>query len=44
MPGAPPVKVLSLTAMRWTPFCRNAMVLPTATSFSCVPAASGPLL
>ena len=36
MSGAPPVKVLSLTPMRcWTPFCMNAMVLPTATSFSC---------
>ena len=39
MPGAPPVRLESPTAMRSTPFSRNDSVLPTAISFSCVPAA-----
>ena len=30
--------------MRLTPFCQNEIVLPTAVSCSCVPAASAPLL
>src|SRR6185437_12479681 len=44
MPGAPPVNVLSVTEIRLTPFCQNEIVLPTAATSSCVPAASGPLL
>ena len=44
MPGAPPVKLVSVTVMRAMPFCRKEMVEPTAVSFSWVPAASGPLL
>src|SRR5271165_4321878 len=44
MPGAPPVKELSVTEMRLTPFCQNEIVLPTAATSSCVPAVSGPLL
>ena len=44
MPGAPPVKLLSVTAIRWTPFCRKEIVLPTAEISSWVPAASTPEL
>ena len=44
MPGAPPVKLLSETAIRSTPSCKNEILEPTAISFSFVPAASGPLL
>ena len=40
MPGAPPVRVVSVTERRWAPFTRNEIVLPTACSFSVVPAAS----
>jgi hypothetical protein len=43
-PGAPPVRLLSVTVMRATPSCRKEMVEPTAISFSWVPAGSGPLL
>ena len=42
MPGAPPVKLVSVTEIRCTPFCRNEIVLPTAVTSSCVPAASVP--
>ena len=44
MPGAPPVKLVSVTDIRDRPFCWNEMVLPVATSLSCVPAASAPQL
>ena len=44
MPGAPPVSVVSVTDICWTPLTRNEIVLPTAVSFSCVPAASGPVV
>ena len=30
MPGAPPVKLVSVTDTRFTPFCRSEIVLPTA--------------
>ncbi len=42
-PGAPPVRVLSVAAMRWIPFCWNEIVEPTALSVSWVPAGRGPL-
>src|SRR5262249_43675254 len=44
IPGAPPVKLASVAVIRTAPFCRNETVDPTAVTFSCVPAASGPLL
>ena len=44
MPGAPPVKLLSVTDRRCTPFCSNETLLPAASSCSCVPAASAPEL
>ena len=44
MPGAPPVRLVSVADMRWTPFCRNEIVEPAAVSCSWVPAASAPLL
>ena len=44
MPGAPPVKLVSVTEIRCTPFCKSEIVLPTATTCSCVPAASAPEL
>ena len=44
IPGAPPVTGLSVTDRRLTPFCQNEIVLPTAISCNCVPAASAPLL
>ena len=44
MPGAPPDRLLSEAESRGTPFSRNEIVSPTATSFNWVPAASGPEL
>ena len=44
IPGAPPVRLLSETAIRSTPSCWNEILEPTATSFNCVPAANGPQL
>ena len=32
IPGAPPVKLVSVAVIRLTPFCRNEMVEPTARS------------
>src|SRR5215471_10300042 len=43
MPGAPPVRLVSVAVTRVTPFCRNETVEPTTISFSWVPAASVPL-
>ena len=42
MPGAPPVKLLSVAEMTTMPFSRKEIVEPTACSSSWVPAASGP--
>ena len=44
MPGAPPVRVASVTAILVVPFCWKEIVEPTALSVSLVPAGSGPLL
>ena len=43
-PGAPPVRVVSVTAIRVVPSCWKEIVEPTALSVSLVPAGSGPLL
>ena len=40
-PGLPPVSVSSVTAIRATPFSRNVILDPIATSVSTVPAGSG---
>ena len=44
MPGAPPVKLVSVTDTRVTPFCRSDIVLPAAMICTCVPAARTPEL
>ena len=44
MPGAPPVSVVSVTAIRVVPSCWKEIVEPTALRVSLVPAGSGPLL
>ena len=43
MPGAPPVRLESLEAMRATPFSENVRLEPVAESVSWVPAARAPL-
>src|SRR5262249_9096289 len=37
MPGAPPVKLVSVAEIRTTPFCKNEIVEPTAMTCSLVP-------
>ena len=42
MPGAPPVKLVSVTEIRCTPFCRNEIVVPTAVSLQLRPGRQRP--
>ncbi len=42
MPGAPPVKVVSVAVMRTTPPAEKERVEPVTLRFSWVPAASAP--
>ncbi len=44
MPGAPPVRLVSVTEIRATPFCENVIFDPLACSSNCVPAVSAPEL
>ena len=43
IPGAPPVRTLSLAPIRCTPFTVSDSVFPTAVSSSCAPAGSAPV-
>ena len=42
IPGAPPLRLVSVTVIRGTPFCRNEIVEPTALSFSVRPGGQRP--
>jgi hypothetical protein len=42
MPGAPPVKLVSVAVIRATPFCEKVSVEPVTLRFNWVPAARAP--
>ena len=44
MPGAPPVRLVSVAEIRVTPLSRKEIVEPIAVTSSWAPADSGPLL